>query len=63
MEKNTEQEAALAWEKYVDAHVAHHGHDEAGQGSPITELVLDHWHKKYAELHPDLMKKRKSDES
>jgi hypothetical protein len=40
----------LAWKKYIESCNAHFGHDEKGQGSPITEMVLQYHSKNWDDI-------------
>ena len=56
-----------AWLKFVEAEIAHKGHGQNGQGSPITSIVLDFHSSKYdalfKSLHPDSVTPDKNEES
>jgi len=40
MIKETTEEIA-AWERFMEAHLVHKGHDTKGIGSPITRTILE----------------------
>lgn len=40
----------IVWRNLIQANIAHKGHDVEGQGSPITQIFLDHYAKKYQEI-------------